>query len=243
MENYITNDYLSLLTEGEKARLHSALKYIHIVDLESFKSFLLVDIIHEQVLYVSKVIYSLNENKKLDYSFFDSLMSQKEKEKATEIYSKIVELFKDNILNNNTDYYLSYKTTLSLGGKDYYVHRNSMIIEFSESNKPWLVMSTTAPSTKNAYGDYVLNILGDKPSKLKYDFYKHSWEKSTLPELTDKEKKIAFLSSQGYSVEEIGEIACKSPNTVKSLRSSLFKKTDTTNTTEAVMFCINNNLF
>ena len=63
-----------------------------------------------------------------------------------------------------------------------------------------------------------------------------------MPALTDGEKAVIILSIQGYTMTEIGDKMCLSPETIKKYRKQIFEKLGVRNITEAIIAATNNKL-
>ena len=68
-----------------------------------------------------------------------------------------------------------------------------------------------------------------------------STKKKTAP-LTNREKEVLALASQGANNKEIAEKLCLMEVTVKSHMNNIFKKLNVTNRTQAVLLAMNSNL-
>lgn len=66
--------------------------------------------------------------------------------------------------------------------------------------------------------------------------------KSSRPELTRREEEILELICQGYSNEQIAEMVYLSVKTIEKHKSSLFQKTDTSNTVNLIIYAFRNGL-
>lgn len=60
--------------------------------------------------------------------------------------------------------------------------------------------------------------------------------------LTSGEKSVLSLSIQGYTMAEIAEKICLSPDTIKKYRQRIFDKLDVRNISEAIVAVTNNKL-
>ena len=79
------------------------------------------------------------------------------------------------------------------------------------------------------------------------DFYEYSRAKKCCEHregivLSDIEQKVLWLSAQGNTVEQIGEVVHKSPDSVKTYKKRLFKKLGVSSISEALIYAINNRL-
>ena len=68
------------------------------------------------------------------------------------------------------------------------------------------------------------------------------WNKRQMPTLTDGEKAVLSLSIQGYTMAEIADRICLSPDTIKKYRQRVFEKLDVRNISEAIVAATNNKL-
>ena len=66
--------------------------------------------------------------------------------------------------------------------------------------------------------------------------------KSSRPELTRREEEILELICQGYSNEQIAKMVYLSVKTIEKHKSSLFQKTDTSNTVNLIIYAFRNGL-
>ena len=63
-----------------------------------------------------------------------------------------------------------------------------------------------------------------------------------MPMLSDGEKSVLTLSIQGYTMSEIADKICLSPDTIKKYRKRIFEKLDVCNISEAIVAATNNKL-
>ena len=70
----------------------------------------------------------------------------------------------------------------------------------------------------------------------------HRWVKKKMPTLTYGEKSVLTLSIQGYTMSEIADKICLSPDTIKKYRKRIFEKLEVRNISEAIVAATNNKL-
>ena len=75
-----------------------------------------------------------------------------------------------------------------------------------------------------------------------YNLTTRRWDKRQMPVLTDGEKSVLTLSIQGYTMSEIADKICLSPDTIKKYRQRIFEKLDVRNISEAIVAATNNKL-
>jgi DNA-binding NarL/FixJ family response regulator len=80
------------------------------------------------------------------------------------------------------------------------------------------------------------------PDYVEYNRNTHRWDKRQMPTLTDGEKAVLTLSIQGYTMSEIADRICLSPDTIKKYRQRIFEKLDVRNISEAIVAATNNKL-
>lgn len=75
-----------------------------------------------------------------------------------------------------------------------------------------------------------------------YSTDSHRWIKKQMPSLTEGEKSVLTFSMQGYTMSEIADKICLSPDTVKKYRQRIFEKLEVRNISEAIAAAANNKL-
>ena len=63
-----------------------------------------------------------------------------------------------------------------------------------------------------------------------------------MPTLSEGERAVLILSIQGYTMSEIADKICLSPETIKKYRQRIFEKLDVRNISEAIVAAANNKL-
>ena len=75
-----------------------------------------------------------------------------------------------------------------------------------------------------------------------YNISSRHWNRRQMPTLSDGEKSVLTLSIQGYTMSEIADKICLSPDTIKKYRKRIFEKLDVRNISEAIVAATNNKL-
>ncbi len=68
------------------------------------------------------------------------------------------------------------------------------------------------------------------------------WDKKHYAGTLPREKSVLTLSIQGYTMSEIADRICLSPDTVKKYRQRIFEKLGVRNISEAIAAATNNKL-
>ncbi|MDE7462409.1 MAG: helix-turn-helix transcriptional regulator [Muribaculaceae bacterium] len=80
------------------------------------------------------------------------------------------------------------------------------------------------------------------PDFFEYNRITRRWDKRSIPTLSDGEKTVITLSIQGYTMTEIGDKMCLSPETIKKYRKQIFDKLGVRNISEAIIAATNSKL-
>ena len=105
----------------------------------------------------------------------------------------------------------------------------------------WLGMCTISLAAGNKSG----NVIMKKPGSdtfYEYSLDYHKWEKKQEIILSETEKEVLSLSTQGYTMNDIADNICRSVDTVKACKRSIFQKMDVKNIAEAVTYAQNHQL-
>lgn len=82
----------------------------------------------------------------------------------------------------------------------------------------------------------------DSAEYFEFSTVSRRWIKKQMPTLTEGEKSVLTLSIQGYTMSEIADKICLSPDTIKKYRKRIFEKLEVRNITEAIAAATNNKL-
>lgn len=75
-----------------------------------------------------------------------------------------------------------------------------------------------------------------------YSLHNHKWKEQKEIILTDNEREVLSLSIQGYTMNDIADNICKSVDTVKACKRSIFQKMNVMNIVEALTYAQNHQL-
>lgn len=76
--------------------------------------------------------------------------------------------------------------------------------------------------------------------ELQYQYKK--WIENNGIKLKDTEKEMIILASEGLTIHDIANRMCKSIDTIKSYRKSIYTKLNVENITEAVFYALDRKL-
>ncbi|MDR1645366.1 MAG: LuxR C-terminal-related transcriptional regulator, partial [Tannerellaceae bacterium] len=107
----------------------------------------------------------------------------------------------------------------------------------TKEGKVWLALCTASISSQVKAGNIEIARKGYN-KRWVYSLEGNKWKECVGIELKDAEKDVLRLSAQGYTMNEISNLLCKSLDTIKGYKRQLFEKLDVDNITEAISFAI-----
>lgn len=135
-------------------------------------------------------------------------------------------------------YTISYDFHLINGKKKQLINHTLTPMMMTRDGRIWLALCTIAPSTKNKPGNVVLKKDGENWCYT-YSLETHQWGREEAVTLTETERDILRLSSQGYTMDEIATMLCKSIDTIKTYKKRLFAKLEVRSIAEALSYATN----
>lgn len=140
-----------------------------------------------------------------------------------------------------SDYTISYDFHILKGKRKRLINHKLTPLILTKDGRIWLAMCTISLAAGNEPG----NVIMKKPGFgmfYQYSFYDHKWEKHKEIVLTDNEREVLSLSTQGYTMNDIADNICKSVDTVKACKCSIFRKMGVKNIAEALTYAQNHQL-
>lgn len=141
-------------------------------------------------------------------------------------------------LEEKVHYTISYDFHLVNGKKKQLINHTLTPMMMTRDGRIWLALCTIAPSTKNKPGNVVLKKDGENWCYT-YSLETHQWGREEAVTLTETERDILRLSSQGYTMDEIATMLCKSIDTIKTYKKRLFAKLEVRSIAEALSYATN----
>lgn len=180
-------------------------------------------------------------NTNVDNLYFD-YVPEEEEPMLKEIISKSFELFYSFPKDERRDWTLSYYFHLCYNENKRLIQHKITPLRITEDGKLWLALCMISLSSRKDSGNVTMRRFQHQ-DYFYYSIAKKVWYYREGISLTDIEKDLLSMSSQGYTVKEISERICKSEDTIKAYKRKLFAKLGVKNITEAVLLAINDDLF
>lgn len=237
VENINESDYtkVGLIIEAAKAFERSTYQCVYIIDY--FK---------QGFLYVSNNIARLcggeaEKIKDFGYRFYIDYVPEKDLKMLLEINNSGFKLFNTLPIGERKSYTISYDFHIKRGKRKRLVNHKLTPLILTKDGSIWLAICTISLAATNVPG----NVIMKKPGAgtfYEYCLYTHKWEEKKEIVLSDTEREVLSLSTQGYTMNDIADNICKSVDTVKACKRSIFQKMDVKNIAEALTYAQNHQL-
>ncbi|MFV0344976.1 MAG: helix-turn-helix transcriptional regulator [Bacteroidales bacterium] len=114
-------------------------------------------------------------------------------------------------------------------------------MKLAEDGKIWMALCVVSVSSRKTSGNIEVT-RSRYNERFKYDISSERWIRHDSITLTKLEVEVLKLSMKGYTMKEIAERMCKSFDTVRAYRKSLFCKLEVEHITEAITCATNKKL-
>lgn len=237
VENINESDYseIGLTIKAAKAFERSTYQCVYIIDYHK-----------KDFLYVSNNITRLcgedaKKIKDIGYKFYIDYVPEEDLEMLLEINNRGFDLFETFPIHERTEYTISYDFHIKKGNRRRLVNHKLTPIALTKAGKIWLAICTISLATGNKSGNVFIKKNGSD-SFYEYSLYTRKWELKAEVTLSDKEREVLSLSTQGYTMNDIADNLCKSIDTIKACKRNLFQKLNVKNITEALTYAQNHQL-
>ena len=234
IENVSDEEYqkVNLLVNAAKAFARSTYQCVYIIDY--FK---------REFVYVSENLALLcgqpaDEIKNFGYDLYLKHVPENELSMLLEINEKGFELYSTIPSQERTSYSIQYDFHLTNERKSHLINHTLTPLTLTPDGKIWLALCTISMSSRNAPGHIIMKKENSKQYH-EYDLKQHKWILKKEKPLSEAERDILWLSTQGYTMTEIADKLCKSVDTIKSCKRLLFARLGVTNIAEALHHAVN----
>lgn len=212
----------------------------------TYQCIYITDCFSEELLYVSNNMTELcgadaRLIKGSGYGLFIDLVSDSDLKMLMEISDKYHELFNSIPLQERLFYTISCDFHVNIGSRERLVHHTLTPIVLTKDGRIRLTLCVISLADNNKAGNIIMMKEGASTC-FEYTLADHKWKQRNMVLLSDMEKEILYLSTQGYTMTDIATIICKSVDTVKVSKTSIFKRMGVKNITEAIVYAQNHRL-
>lgn len=178
---------------------------------------------------------------KLGYRFYLEYVPEDEQQFLIDLNEAGFSFHHTIPVKERKDWYISYDFHILNGGKKILVNHKLTSLVLTSDGRIWLALCVVSAATHTSPGHIEMHRVGT-PDYFEYNRNTRRWDKRQMPTLTDGEKAVLTLSIQGYTMSEIADRICLSPDTIKKYRQRIFEKLDVRNISEAIVAATNNKL-
>ena len=239
---FIAANSVGAINEEQYKKLDVLIHTTEAISRSLYQSVYLIDYYKTGFLYVSVnplflCGHTAKEMKELGYSFYSQHVPEEEQHMLLEINSNGFKFFETKIAaEDKHKCYISYDFHITLdGNRKVLINHKLTPILLTEDGRIWIAMCMVSLSPQSTPGHVEFHIEGEQ-KYWKYDLDFHKWREKEMIQLKEEEKQVLTLCSQGLTMNEIADKMCKSIDSIKFYRRTLFDKTGTKNITEALTF-------
>ena len=247
-----TGDFFSLqnsvesINDSDYSRLELIIDAAQAFERSTYQCVYIIDYFKKGFLYVSNNIARLcggdaEKIKDFGYKFYIDYVPEADLKMLLEINNSGFKLFNSLPIGERKAYTISYDFHIKRGLRKRLVNHKLTPLIVTSDGKIWLAICTISLAAGNKPGNVIMKKPGDA-SYYQYSLNRHKWDKCQEIVLTESERDVLSLSTQGYTMQDIANIICKSIDTVKACKRSIFQKMDVKNIAEALTYAQNHQL-
>lgn len=245
-EFFIPDNDVRLPEELDYSRVDEYIRSAEAFSRTSYQSVYIIDYFRQNFLYVSPnpmFLCGLSPErvKELGYRFYLDFVPEDEQPLLLMLNKAGFAFYNDIPVHERKDWYISYDFHILNERKKILINHKMTPLALTSDGRIWLSLCIVSASTHTEAGHIEMHHVGSS-EYFEYHETTHRWTKKQMPTLTDGEKSVLTLSIQGYTMSEIADKICLSPDTIKKYRKRIFEKLEVRNISEAIVAATNNKL-
>ncbi len=245
-EFFIPDNEIRLPEELDYSRVDEYIRSAEAFSRSSYQSVYIIDYFRQNFLYVSPnpmFLCGLSSDrvKGLGYRFYLDFVPEDEQPMLLTLNKAGFAFYNDINVHECKDWYISYDFHIVNNGQKILINHKLTPLALTSDGRIWLALCVVSAATHTEAGHIEMHRVGSS-DYFEYNTVSRRWFKKVMPSLTDGEKSVLTLSIQGYTMSEIADKICLSPDTVKKYRKRIFEKLDVRNISEAIVAATNNKL-
>ncbi len=234
------------ITEADYEKTDLIIEAAEAFERSTYQCVYIIDYFKKGFLYVSKNIARLcggdaEKIKDFGYKFYIDYVPKDDLKMLLEINNSGFKLFNSLPIGERKGYTISYDFHIMRGNRRRLINHKLTPLILTKDGRIWLAICTISLAAGNDPGNVIMKRAGSGQF-YEYSLYDHKWEERKEIVLTDNEREVLSLSTQGYTMSEIADNICKSIDTVKAYKRSIFQKMGVKNIAEAVTYAQNHQL-
>ena len=245
-EFFIPDNEVRLPEELDYSRVDEYIRSAEAFSRSSYQSVYIIDYFRQDFLFVSPNPMFLcgllpERAKELGYRFYLGYVPEDEQPMLLTLNKAGFAFYNDIPTDERKDWYISYDFHILNKGKKILINHKLTPLALTSDGRIWLALCVVSAATHTDAGHIEMHRVGSS-EYYEYCILARRWNKKQMPSLTDGEKSVLILSIQGYTMSEIADKICLSPDTVKKYRQRIFEKLDVRNISEAIVAATNSKL-
>lgn len=243
---FIPDNEVKLPEELDYSRTDEYIRSAEAFSRSSYQSVYIIDYFKQDFLYVSPnpmFLCGLSQERvrELGYRFYLNYVPENEHPLLLTINRAGFSFYNDIPVKERKDWYISYDFHILSNGRKILINHKLTPLALTSDGRIWLALCVVSAATHTDAGHIKMHRVGTSDF-FEYNIVSRRWAKKQMPMLTDGEKSVLTLSIQGYTMSEIADKICLSPDTIKKYRQRIFEKLDVRNISEAIVAATNNKL-
>ena len=240
---FLTTNCVESIPDEEYKKVNLLVKAAKAFARSTYQCVYVIDYYKREFVYVSENLALLcgqpiDEIMNFGYDLYLKHVPEKEVEMLLEINKKGFDLFLSFPERERLDYSIQYDFHLINKKKPYLIHHTLTPVVLTPEGKIWLALCTVSMSSRNTPGHIVVKKENSKEYH-EYDLLRHKWVLKEERTLSETERDVLWLSTQGYTMNEIADKLYKSIDTIKSCKRLLFMRLGVKNIAEALYHAVN----
>ncbi len=243
---FIPDNEIRLVKELDYSCVNEYIDSAEAFSRASYQSVYIIDYFKHNFLYVSPNPMFLcglspEDVKELGYRFYLDCVPENEQSLLLMLNKAGFSFYNELPVIDRKKWYISYDFHILNDGRKILVNHKLTPLALTSDGRIWLALCVVSAATHTDAGHIEMH-RADSSEYYVYNVVSRKWHKREMPMLTSGEKSVLSLSIQGYTMAEIAEKICLSPDTIKKYRQRIFDKLDVRNISEAIVAATNNKL-
>ncbi len=243
---FIPDNEVRLPEELDYSRVDEYIRSAEAFSRSTYQSVYIIDYFKQDFLYVSPNPMFLcgltpEKMKEIGYRFYLLYVPQDEQSLLLNLNRAGFSFYSNIPVEERRDWYIQYDFHIINHGHPILINHKLTPIATTSDGRIWLALCVVSASSHTTPGHIEMHRVGS-PEYFEYNRLTRRWDKRSMPTLTEGEKSVITLSIQGFTMSEIADKMCLSPDTIKKYRKQLFEKLSVRNITEAIVAATNNKL-
>ena len=243
---FIPDNEVKLPEELDYSRVEEYIRSAEAFSRSTYQSIYIIDYFRQRFLYVSPnstFLCGLTAERmmELNYKFYFEYVPEDEQRLLLEYNSAGFAFYNTLALEERKDWCIQYDFHILNSDRKILINHKLTPLALMSDARVWLALCLVAASTHTSPGHVEMHRVGS-PDYFEYNRLTRRWDKRRMPKLTEGEKSVIRLSIQGFTMSEIADRMCLSPDTIKKYRKQIFEKLGVRNISEAIVTVTNNRL-